>query len=181
MVSTGDAIISINVINAKDNRPTYFNFESLDELNRKIGKSRTPFLYTAVPLTLNANISKNSTSIESPFTLNANITLTEQMNVTTDLVMVTLPPSNYYNLTAIQCVVSSNIVPCQTSFDNSSNLIITFPPPCSTICNASTIISFMINNLINPSFINDEMQSIQIQTLSSFGVMEAFDGTITLQ
>lgn len=63
LVSTGDAIISINVINAKDNRPTYFNFESIDELNRKIGKSRTPFLYTSAPLTLNVNISKNSTSI----------------------------------------------------------------------------------------------------------------------
>lgn len=173
LASTGDAIITINIINPKDNRQTFFNFETLDDQNRKIGKSRTPFSYNAVPMNLIANVSKNSTVIESSFTLSSNITLSQSLNVSSDLIQVTLPPSNYYNLTAIQCVVSSNVVPCSKTYDSfTSNLLITFAPPCSSICNASTIIQFMINNLINPSFINDDMNSFQISTLSNLGVME---------
>lgn len=93
MESTGDAIIKIYVINPKDNRQTYFNFETLDDQNRKIGKSRTPYLYTAIPLTLNAMVSKNTTFIESAFTLSSNITLTQKMNVSSDLIIVILPQS----------------------------------------------------------------------------------------
>lgn len=59
--------------------------------------------------------------------------------------------------------------------------MIRFSPPCSPICNPSTIISFMINNLINPSFINDDMNSFQIQTLSNLGIMESFYGNIDLK
>jgi hypothetical protein len=110
--STGDAIIKIFVVNPQDNRLTYFNFETLDDQNRKIGKNRIPFLYTVVPLGLNTVIGKNTTYLESAFTLNSNITISQSLNVSTDSVLVTLPPSSYYNLSAIQCTVSSSVVPC---------------------------------------------------------------------
>lgn len=104
------------------------------------------------------------------------------MNVSSDLIMVILPSSEYYNLTAIQCVVSSNVVPCTKQFDNfTKNLMIRFSPPCTPICSASTVIPLMINNLINPSFINDDMNSFQIQTLSNMGIMETFYGDIDLK
>jgi len=91
--TTGDAIIKILIINPKDNRQTQFNFETLDDQNRKIGKNRDPFLYKAVPSNLISTISKSSTFLESIYTLSSTITLSQNLNNTIDFIMITLPPS----------------------------------------------------------------------------------------
>ena len=91
--TTGDAIIKISVINPKDDRQTQFNFETLDEQNRKIGRSREPFLYKATPRTLNTTFSKNTTFLESSYTLTSSIVLGQTLVPSEDSILVTLPPS----------------------------------------------------------------------------------------
>jgi hypothetical protein len=113
---TGDAIIRIGVINPKENRQTQFNFETEDDQKRKIGKNREPFVYSATPKALISTIAKNTTYLESYFTLTSTVTLTQPLDKTTDSILVVLPPSEFYNLTAIQCVSSQVEIPCTKTF-----------------------------------------------------------------
>jgi hypothetical protein len=169
--TTGDAIIKISVINPKDDRQNQFNFETLDEQNRKIGRSREPYLYRAVPRALNSNVTKNTTFLESSYTLSTSIVLGQTLNPSEDFIQVTLPPSEFYNLSAIECTASSLAIPCTKTIQNiTNNLLIRFPPPCS-VCNVSSTVSFRINNLINPSFINNDTKTIGIQTITTSGVI----------
>lgn len=113
---TGDAIIRIGVINPKENRQTQFNFETEDDQKRKIGKNREPFVYSATPKALISTIAKNTTYLESYFTLTSTLTLTQPLDKTTDSILVVLPPSEFYNLTEIQCVSSQVEIPCTKTF-----------------------------------------------------------------
>ena len=58
---SGDVIIRIGVINPIDNRNNLLSYQTIDDQDRKIGKSRLSFGYQAVPLILLAGISKNNT------------------------------------------------------------------------------------------------------------------------
>lgn len=78
-------------------------------------------------------------------------------------------------------MASSLELGCTKEYEtNTNNLLIRFAPPCS-VCNASSTVSFKINNLINPSFINDNMKAIGIKTMTNFGVIESETGSLELK
>ena len=88
-----DLYLQVQVINPADNRQTEFTFESHDDQGRVIGKSRIAYPFSASPLNLIGTLIKSNNEIESKFGLDSTITLSKSINPTTDLVIVTLPPS----------------------------------------------------------------------------------------
>jgi hypothetical protein len=107
------------------------------------------------------------------------MTLSQNLNVSTDKIAVVLPPSSLYNLSMINCSSASINLNCLLDTDSESNLVISFSPPCVN-CSASSQVSFIIDNLVNPSFINNQTQIIYVQIKNSFGVMQSAENSIAL-
>jgi hypothetical protein len=105
--------------------------------------------------------------------------LSQNLNISTDKIVVVLPPSGFYNLSMIVCSSSSINLNCSSQIDSLSNLIITLNPPCVN-CTANSQISFTIDNLVNPSFINNQTQIIYVQTKNNFGVIQSSETNIAL-
>ena len=70
----------VSVINAPDSRINNFEFETIDDIGRLIGKSRSVYEYISTPLILNATATKNETEIEKPMKINVNLTLQKALN-----------------------------------------------------------------------------------------------------
>lgn len=105
--------------------------------------------------------------------------MSQNLNISTDKIVVVLPPSGFYNLSMIVCSSSSINLNCSSQIDSLSNLIITLNPPCVN-CTANSQISFTIDNLVNPSFINNQTQIIYVQTKNNFGVIQSSETNIAL-
>lgn len=82
MVSIGNGILSIALNNPIDTRSVKFYFETFDNEGRMIGKSRQDYFYSAVPLVMSVSATKNTTQVDSSFTLETEITLQRQINST---------------------------------------------------------------------------------------------------
>ena len=157
-LSTGGAVFLTTIINPPDTRTALLTFQTFDANGNMIGNSSTPQALTATPLTLVSAVSKNNSQVDTGFKLTVNLTLGVPLTQT-DFIRVTLPPASY-NTAAIICYSASVTVSCTTTTDIvTNNIVVELAPPCSN-CNAGTALSFAIDGLTNPSFINSQSQAI---------------------
>jgi hypothetical protein len=163
--NTGFGVISIQVINPPDTRPSKLSFETYDNSSRQIGKSRSNTIYNATPLPLNVYVSKTSQQVSTAYNLTCNLTLSQMISSLQNFIEVILPGYDD-NLSSIGCFQNGTNINCSPKFDNSSQLHITFPPPCLS-CPPLTVISIVVSNLINPAFINNKNQQVIVNTESS--------------
>ena len=135
-----------------------------------IGNSSSPASFTAIPLALQATISKNVSQVDTQFKLSVNITLGATLTQN-DFVKVIFPPA-IYTLSGIKCFSASVSITCTTSIDPVTNyLTVSMAPPCSN-CNKGSSLSFAIDALTNPSFINTQSEEITVQTAHPEGIVE---------
>jgi len=161
-------MVTIKVINPSDSRQVSLKFQTYDNSGREIGISRSSTLYNALPLPLNATITKSSQQVSTLYNLTCAITLAQAVT-TANTIEIVLPPSSY-NLTAIVCIQGGVNLNCNKNIDSVGQLRITFVPPCST-CAAGTVISFAVSNLMNPAFINTANEQITVNTRSAQGTI----------
>jgi hypothetical protein len=165
----GKVVISVGVINPSDTTPAPYYFQTFDATGNMIGNSTTPYYFTATPLLLNAFATKNNSQVDTAFKLIVNCTLAVALR-TTDKLQVILPAANYGN--NILCYSAGTNIACTTSTDPvTGNLTISLAPPCSQ-CNIGSNLLFSIDNLMNPSIINSNTQSVIVQTTFVVGVVE---------
>ena len=82
-----------------------------------------------------------------------------------------LPPSSYKKDT-IKCMSGGTTIACTTTIDSTTgNLTVELAPPCSK-CAVKEVLSFTIDELMNPPFINDISQSIIVRTAHPQGLVE---------
>lgn len=174
----GNVVFGIAVINPPDTRSVNFTFQTFDAQGNMIGNSTQPYTFTAIPLVLQAKAAKNQSQVDSPFKLAVNITLGVSLTQN-DRIRVILPPASY-SLSVILCTSGSINIPCSASTDPSTDsLVVSLVPPCSQ-CTAGSSLSFSIDNLMNPSFINGDTQSLTIQTAHPEGVVESLSVKIPI-
>lgn len=126
---------------------------------------------------LTASASKTNYQVETNFNLTVNATLGVALT-STNRIQVILPQANY-NTSSISCSTGITI-PCTTSIDPlTQNLIVTLSPPC-TQCTVGSIISFAINGLTNPSYINSYSQTVIVQSATTTGIIEANPLSLTI-
>jgi len=167
--SIGSVVIKVIINNPPDARTLPFWFRTFDASNNMIGNSTTPYLFKATPLTLNNTAQKNSTQVDTGFKLTVNLTLQVTLQ-SSDFLKVVLPQANYV-MSGIVCSSAGINIPCTSVVDNSTNnLTISMSPPCSQCTNGSSL-SFIIDGLINPSFINNYSQTVIVQTAHVAGVI----------
>lgn len=134
-----------------------------------IGSSTLPTTFSAVPLNLQATATKNVSTVDSPFKLTVNAQLSLAL-ASTDRIKVIFPQASYTTAN-ITCASGGIAIICSASIDPvSSNLTISMAPPCSQ-CTSGSSISFSIDNLISPSYVNSYSQSVVIQTTHNSGVV----------
>ena len=161
-LSTGGAVFLTTIINPPDTRTAELTFQTFDSNGNMIGNSSTPQALTATPLTLVSTVSKNNSQVDTSFKLTVNLTLGVTLTQN-DMIKVTLPPASY-NTAGILCYSASVSVACTTTTDIvTNNIVVQLAPPCSN-CNAGTTLSFAIDGLTNPSFINSQSEAIMVQT-----------------
>lgn len=174
----GGVVFAIVVINPPDTRSVNFTFQTFDAQGNMIGNSTQPYTFTAVPLLLQAKAAKNQSQVDTPFKLAVNVTLGAALTQN-DRIIVTLPPARY-SLSNILCNSGSINIPCTITIDSSTdNLIISTVPPCSQ-CTTGSSLSFSIDNLMNPSFINSVTESLTIQTAHPEGIVESLSVNIPI-
>lgn len=84
--STGDAIITIQIVNPQDSRRVNLKFETYDNYTRMIGQSRSNSYYNSVPVPLKAIVSKTSQEIDKSFNMFCNLTLTQSLNLSSNFI-----------------------------------------------------------------------------------------------
>jgi hypothetical protein len=167
---TGNVVFTTTVINPPDTRLASFSFQTFDAAGNMIGNSSQNSSFSAVPLLLQATASKNDSQVDGRYRLSVNLTLGVALTQN-DSIRVILPQA-FYSLPSVGCVSSSISIPCNASIDLvSNNLTVSMSPPCSN-CNVGSSLSFAIDGLNNPSFINSYSQSIVIQTAHPEGTVE---------
>lgn len=165
---TGSVVITVAVINPPDTTLANFYFQSFDANSNMIGNSTLAYAIEAVPLVLTASASKTNYQVETNFNLTVNATLGVALT-STNRIQVILPQANY-NISSISCSTGVTI-PCTTSIDPlTQNLTVTLSPPC-TQCTVGSIISFAINGLTNPSYINSYSQTVIVQSTTTTGII----------
>ena len=88
-----------------------------------------------------------------------------------DTIKVVLPTASY-SLPSIKCYSAGITLTCTPTIDPvTSNLTISMSPPCSN-CNVGSSLSFSIDALTNPSYINSYSQTVLVQTAHPEGVVE---------
>jgi len=146
-------VIKISVVNSPDSRNASFRFQTFDESGRMIGNSTTPYIISAIPLALASTLSKSNSQVSNPFRLTVNAKL--QIGLTTSNFIQVLLPQATYNLPNIACYSSGIKIGCNPVIDNGSGqLMISMAPPCSQ-CSVNSSITFDIDGLTNPTFINN--------------------------
>lgn len=177
LVTEAVAIIELSLINAPDSRNMSFSFQTFDSSSRMIGNSSSQFITNASPLLLACNASRNNSQLQTPYTLTINLTL--HVALAASSVLAVLLPASTYTLSQISCSSAGGALTCNKVIDiNTKVLTVSLTPPCGS-CAAGSVIVFFINNLINPAFINSVSQSVTVQTMSSYGVIES--NTLQLQ
>jgi len=174
----GNVVFGVTVVNPVDTRQVSFTFQTFDSLGNMIGNSAQPTLFTALPLLLNANPTKNITQVSTNYKLTVSLTLGVALTQS-DFVKVIFPQASYNN-SAIVCISGGINIACNVNTDPvTNNLTVSLAPPCSQ-CSAGASLSFAIDGLVNPSFINTYSQSIVIQTAHTQGIVEQVASTINL-
>ena len=165
----GNVVFGVTVVNPPDTRQVSFTFQTFDSTGNMIGNSAQPTYFTALPLLLTANPTKNISQVSTNFKLIVSMTLGVALTQS-DFVRVILPQASY-NTSAIVCISGGTNIPCNVNIDSvTNNLTVSLAPPCSQ-CSAGATLTFAIDSLINPSFINAYSQSIVIQTARSQGIV----------
>ena len=165
---TGSVVITVAIVNPPDTTLANFYFQSFDANSNMIGNSTLAYAIQAVPLVLTASASKTNYQVETNFNLTVNATLGVALT-STNRIQVILPQANY-NVSSISCTTGVTI-PCTTSIDPlTQNLTVTLSPPC-TQCKVGSIISFAINGLTNPSYINSYSQTVIVQSTTTTGII----------
>jgi len=158
----GSVILRVTLINPPDARKVDFLFQTFDAIPQMIGNSSTPFSMAATPLPLTVSASKSNYQVDTSYRLTVNLTLAVALQ-TNDRIQVILPQANYIT-NNIVCSSAGININCSTKVDNATNnIVITVVPPC-TSCSVGAQLSFIIDGLTNPSFINTDTQSVIVQT-----------------
>jgi hypothetical protein len=96
-----------------------------------------------------------------------------------DFVKVILPQASY-KTSDIVCISGGINVPCTSTVDAvTNNLTVSLAPPCSQ-CKPGATLTFAIDNLVNPSFVNGYSQSLIVQTAHPQGIVEQLATNIAL-
>ena len=149
---TGNVVLRTTIFNPPDTRSAQFTFQTFDELGNMIGNSSLPTSLVALPLTLNAKVSKNAVQVDTVFKLSVNVTLGVALTQN-DFIKVVLPQASYI-LSGITCFSASVSIPCTSTTDVVSGILtVSMAPPCSN-CQVGSNLSFAIDGLTNPSFIS---------------------------
>ena len=120
---------------------------------------------------MNSIVTKTNYEVGSSFNFYCEITL--QMKLTSDNnVEVIFPSGVDYDISNVQCVSAGQDLSCNAASDAVGQLVVTMAPPC-VMCSNGDKLNFTINNLRNPSFINENMKIIYIHTKTSEGIIEA--------
>ena len=167
---TGNVVFTTTIVNPPDTRVAGYTFQTFDASGNMIGNSSQSSSLVAEPLKLTASVSKTAAQVDTAFRLSVSVTLGVSLG-SSDKIKVTLPMASYV-LSNIKCYSASVSIPCTPSTDPStSNLTVVLAPPCSN-CNAGSSLSFSIDGLTNPSFINSYSQTIIVQTAHPEGTVE---------
>jgi hypothetical protein len=165
----GNVVFGVTVINPTDTRQVSFTFQTFDYAGNMIGNSAQPTNFMASPLILNANPTKNITQVSTNYKLTVSLTLAVAL-AQSDFVRVVLPQASY-KTSDIVCISGGINVPCNSTIDSvTNNLTVSLAPPCSQ-CSPGATLSFAIDNLVNPSFVNGYSQSLIIQTAYPQGIV----------
>lgn len=165
----GNVFFGVTVVNPADTRQVSFTFQTFDASGNMIGNSSQPTQFTSLPLLLTANPTKNITQVSTAYKLTVSLTLGVTLTQN-DFVRVILPQASYNN-SAIVCISGGVNIPCTANVDSvTNNLTVSLAPPCSQ-CSVGANLSFAIDGLVNPSFINKYSQSILIQTAHAQGIV----------
>ena len=174
----GNVVFGVTVINPTDTRQVSFTFQTFDYSGNMIGNSAQPSAFMALPLLLNANPTKNITQVSTNFKLTVSLTLGVALTQN-DFVKVILPQASY-KTSDIVCISGGINVPCTPTIDSvTNNLTVSMAAPCSQ-CTPGSTLTFAIDNLVNPSFVNGYSQSVIIQTAHPQGIVEQLATTINL-
>ena len=167
---TGNVVLRTTIFNPPDTRSAQFTFQTFDELGNMIGNSSQPTSLVALPLALNAKVSKNAAQVDTVFKLSVNVTLGVALTQN-DFVRVVLPQASYV-LSGITCFSASVSIPCTSTTDVVSGILtVSMAPPCSN-CQVGSNLSFAIDALTNPSFISAQSEAIIVQTAHPEGIVE---------
>ena len=127
---------------------------------------------------MNTVATKTNSEVGSQFNFYCEITL--QMKLTSDnTIEVIFPAGVVYDTNNIKCVSAGHDLSCNVASDSVGQLVVTMDPPC-VMCSNGDKLNFTINNLRNPSYINENMEIIYIHTKTDEGIIEAAEHTISL-
>lgn len=165
----GDVILKVTLINPPDTRKVDFWFQTFDAIPQMIGNSSIAYSMMATPLPLTATAVKSSYQVDTSYRLTVNLTLNVALQ-TNDRIQVVLPQANYIT-NNIVCSSAGVNINCSIKTDNiTNNIVISVIPPC-TSCSVGAQLSFIIDGLTNPSFINTYTETVIVQTAHPEGVV----------
>lgn len=174
----GNVFFGVSVINPVDSRTVSFTFQTFDATGNMIGNSNNPTTFSAAPLLLNAATGKNVSQVSTNYKLTVSLTLGVTLTPS-DQVRVVLPQASYLT-SNIVCYSGGTNISCSISIDPvTSNLTISMAPPCAQ-CSAGASLSFAIDGLTNPSFINSYSQTVIVQTAHIQGIVEQLTTSISI-
>lgn len=178
LVTYGNGIISIRVVNPYDSGPVSIKLETYDNQGRVIGVSEGPFTYSASPKQLSATLSKSNYYVGTPFDLSVDMTLGQTIK-TGDYLEIVFPADVPYTPSSTKCFSAGTDLNCQATLNSLSQLVVTMPPPC-VVCSSGASVKFSIRSVMNPSFVNEGNQLVYLNVRTSKGIIEGKEATLNL-